>query len=128
MIRIGNGFDVHQLVEGRKCIIGGVTIPYEKGLLGTPMRMCCCTRLATRSWAHWDSEISGSISRIHTAAFKDADSLILIEASMAISEGEGYQLGECGFYDYCSKAQNGFPTSQQMVEIIAAALEQMQIK
>ena len=32
MIRVGNGFDVHQLVEGRKCIIGGVTIPYEKGL------------------------------------------------------------------------------------------------
>ncbi|WP_343784639.1 2-C-methyl-D-erythritol 2,4-cyclodiphosphate synthase [Alkalibacillus silvisoli] len=34
MFRIGQGFDVHQLVEGRPCIIGGVTIPYEKGLLG----------------------------------------------------------------------------------------------
>ncbi len=34
MIRIGHGYDVHRLVEGRKCIIGGVTIPYEKGLLG----------------------------------------------------------------------------------------------
>ena len=34
MIRVGQGFDVHQLVEGRPCIIGGVTIPYEKGLLG----------------------------------------------------------------------------------------------
>ena len=33
-VRIGQGFDVHQLVEGRKLIIGGVTIPYEKGLLG----------------------------------------------------------------------------------------------
>jgi 2-C-methyl-D-erythritol 2,4-cyclodiphosphate synthase len=32
--RIGQGFDVHQLIEGRKLIIGGVTIPYEKGLLG----------------------------------------------------------------------------------------------
>lgn len=32
--RIGNGFDVHRLVEGRKCIICGVDIPYEKGLLG----------------------------------------------------------------------------------------------
>lgn len=32
--RIGQGFDVHQLVEGRRLIIGGVTIPYEKGLLG----------------------------------------------------------------------------------------------
>ncbi|MDF2962753.1 MAG: ispF, partial [Paenibacillus sp.] len=34
MIRVGQGFDVHQLVEGRRCIIGGVDIPYEKGLLG----------------------------------------------------------------------------------------------
>jgi 2-C-methyl-D-erythritol 2,4-cyclodiphosphate synthase len=33
-MRIGQGFDVHQLVEGRELIIGGVTVPYEKGLLG----------------------------------------------------------------------------------------------
>jgi 2-C-methyl-D-erythritol 2,4-cyclodiphosphate synthase len=33
-IRIGHGFDVHPLVVGRKCIIGGVDIPYERGLLG----------------------------------------------------------------------------------------------
>ncbi len=34
MIRIGHGYDVHKLVEGRDLIIGGVNIPYEKGLLG----------------------------------------------------------------------------------------------
>lgn len=34
MLRIGQGFDVHQLKEGRKLIIGGVDIPFEKGLLG----------------------------------------------------------------------------------------------
>ncbi len=33
-IRIGQGSDVHQLVEGRKLVIGGVTIPFDKGLLG----------------------------------------------------------------------------------------------
>ena len=33
-MRIGTGYDVHRLVEDRKCIIGGVEIPYEKGLLG----------------------------------------------------------------------------------------------
>lgn len=33
-MRIGMGYDVHKLVEGRELIIGGVTIPYEKGLLG----------------------------------------------------------------------------------------------
>lgn len=34
MIRIGHGYDVHKLVEGRELILGGVRIPYEKGLLG----------------------------------------------------------------------------------------------
>jgi 2-C-methyl-D-erythritol 2,4-cyclodiphosphate synthase len=34
VVRCGIGFDVHQLVEGRKCIIGGVDIPHETGLLG----------------------------------------------------------------------------------------------
>ena len=34
MIRVGQGFDVHQLVKGRKCIIGGVDIPFDKGLEG----------------------------------------------------------------------------------------------
>ena len=33
-MRIGQGYDVHRLVDGRKLILGGVTIPYEKGLLG----------------------------------------------------------------------------------------------
>ena len=34
MIKVGQGFDVHQLVKGRKCIIGGVDIPFSKGLDG----------------------------------------------------------------------------------------------
>lgn len=34
MFRIGTGYDVHRLVEGRELILGGVTIPFEKGLLG----------------------------------------------------------------------------------------------
>jgi len=34
MMRIGMGYDVHRLVEGRPLIVGGVAIPYEKGLLG----------------------------------------------------------------------------------------------
>ena len=33
-MRVGMGYDVHKLVEGRKLILGGVDIPYEKGLLG----------------------------------------------------------------------------------------------
>ncbi len=34
MMRIGHGYDVHRLVTGRRLVLGGVDIPYEKGLLG----------------------------------------------------------------------------------------------
>ena len=34
MMRIGQGYDVHRLIEGRKLVLGGVEVPYEKGLLG----------------------------------------------------------------------------------------------
>ena len=34
MLRIGHGYDVHRLVEGRRLILGGVEVPFEKGLLG----------------------------------------------------------------------------------------------
>ena len=49
-LRIGHGYDVHRLTEGRALILGGVTVPYDKGLDGRslihrgywviPMRMC----------------------------------------------------------------------------------------
>jgi 2-C-methyl-D-erythritol 2,4-cyclodiphosphate synthase len=45
MMRIGQGFDVHALVEGRPLIIGGVTIPFERGP-AIPTPMCCCMRCA----------------------------------------------------------------------------------
>ena len=42
-MRIGHGYDVHRLVEGRKLILGGVEIPFEKGLDGH--RVCQLTRI-----------------------------------------------------------------------------------
>ena len=42
-MRVGLGYDVHKLVENRKLILGGVEIPYEKGLLGhEAFRACWC--------------------------------------------------------------------------------------
>ena len=46
-MRIGMGYDVHKLVENRKLMIGGVEIPYEKGLLGhsaADNRSCCSVK------------------------------------------------------------------------------------
>ena len=42
MIRIGQSTDIHQLVKGRKLILGGVEIEHEMDCLGIPMRMRCC--------------------------------------------------------------------------------------
>lgn len=47
-MRVGMGYDVHRLAEDRKMILGGVEIPYEKGLLGHWMQMCSCMRLWMR--------------------------------------------------------------------------------
>ena len=49
-MRIGQGYDVHRLTEGRKLILGGVDIPYEKGFWAIQMQTYCCTPLWMRSW------------------------------------------------------------------------------
>ena len=43
-MRIGHGYDVHRLVEGRKLILGGVDIPWERGCWATPTPTCSPTR------------------------------------------------------------------------------------
>lgn len=63
-MRIGMGYDVHKLVEGRKLILGGVEIPNEKDCSDILMRMCCSMRSWMRFWGRLHWEISGSIFRI----------------------------------------------------------------
>lgn len=92
-MRIGIGYDVHQLVEGRKLIVGGVEIPHEKGLLG-----------------HSDADVlvhaimdailgalgEGDIGRHFpdsSEEFKDADSMMLLAKVYEYMEKKGYQIG-----------------------------------
>lgn len=56
-MRIGQGYDVHKLVEGRDCIICGVKIPYEKGLLGHSDADVALTHLQTQFSVRRHSEI-----------------------------------------------------------------------
>lgn len=69
-MRIGMGYDVHRLTEGRKLIMGGVEIPYERGLWGIPTRMCSFMPLWMHFWEQQRWEISVSISRIRTLLIK----------------------------------------------------------
>ena len=77
-MRVGFGYDVHKLVEGRKCIICGVDIPYEKGLLGhsdadVAIHALCDSLLGAAAL--------GDIGRLFPDTadeFKDIDSRILL--------------------------------------------------
>ena len=65
-MRIGHGYDVHRLVEGRDLILGGVKIDYERGWTAIPTPTCCSTPFPTPCWARRGWEISGGISRTPT--------------------------------------------------------------
>jgi 2-C-methyl-D-erythritol 2,4-cyclodiphosphate synthase len=122
MIRVGQGFDVHQLVEGRKCIIGGVDIPYEKGLLG---HSDADVLLHAISDAILGALALGDIGKHFpdtAAEFKDADSLVLLKHIWQLAKEKGYRLGNA---DSTIIAQKPKMASYipQMVEIIAEALE-----
>ena len=92
MFRIGQGFDVHQLVEGRPLIIGGITIPYEKGLLG---HSDADVLLHTVADAVLGAIGAGDIGKHFPdtdPAFKDADSAKLLEHVWKLVKNEGYSL------------------------------------
>ena len=79
MIRIGHGYDVHRLTEGRKLIIGGVDIPYEKGLLG---HSDADVLLHAISDALLGAAALGDIGHLfpdNDPTYKDANSLALLQ-------------------------------------------------
>lgn len=93
MLRIGHGYDVHRLVEGRKLIIGGVEIAYEKGLLG---HSDADVLLHAISDAVLGAAAMGDIGTMfpdNDPSFKDADSLELLRAVMRRVNEAGYTLG-----------------------------------
>lgn len=122
MIRIGQGFDVHQLVEGRPCIIGGVTIPFEKGLLG---HSDADVLLHAVTDAVLGALGLGDIGRHFPdtdPAFKDADSLKLLQQVWAMAVERGYRLGNLDATIIAQRPKMA-PYIPQMVEVIAGALQ-----
>lgn len=93
MIRIGQGFDVHEFAEGRPLIIGGVTIPHERGLIG---HSDADVLLHTVTDAALGAIGGGDIGHHFPdtdEAFKDADSAVLLEKVWADVEAQGWKLG-----------------------------------
>ncbi|MDD6763803.1 MAG: 2-C-methyl-D-erythritol 2,4-cyclodiphosphate synthase [Clostridiales bacterium] len=92
-MRVGFGYDVHKLTEGRKCIICGVDIPHDKGLLGhsdadVAIHALCDALLGAAAL--------GDIGRLFpdtSAEFKDIDSRILLRRVVSKIKDEGYTVG-----------------------------------
>lgn len=92
-MRVGFGYDVHKLVEGRRCIICGVDIPHDKGLLGhsdadVAIHALCDALLGAAAL--------GDIGRLFpdtSSEFKDIDSRILLRRVVEQIKLKGYSVG-----------------------------------
>lgn len=92
-MRIGNGFDVHRLVEGRKCIICGVEIPHNLGLLGHSDADVALHALAD---ALLGAAALGDIGKHFPDTdprYKGADSRVLLREVVRIIGERGYKVG-----------------------------------
>jgi 2-C-methyl-D-erythritol 4-phosphate cytidylyltransferase/2-C-methyl-D-erythritol 2,4-cyclodiphosphate synthase len=88
--RIGNGYDLHRLVSGRPLILGGVTIPFDKGLAGHSDADAVCHAVTD---AILGAAGAGDIGRHFPdtdPAWKNAHSLMLLERAAAIVRDAGY--------------------------------------
>jgi len=120
-MRIGQGFDVHQLVEGRKLIVGGVEIHHDKGLLG---HSDADVLLHAISDALLGAAALGDIGRHFAdtdAKYKDIDSRILLREVMHLVREQGFRVGNVDA-TIIAQAPKMAPHIPQMVANIAADL------
>jgi 2-C-methyl-D-erythritol 2,4-cyclodiphosphate synthase len=130
-MRIGQGFDVHQLVEGRKLIVGGVEIQHDKGLLGHSdadvlLHAICDALLGAAAL--------GDIGKHYAdtdAEYEDIDSRILLRDVARKIESAGYRIGNVDA-TIIAQAPKMAPHIPQMVANIAAdlgiAMDQVNVK
>ena len=119
-IRIGHGYDVHRLTEGRRLILGGVEIPYEKGLLGHSDADVAVHAVMD---ALLGAAAMGDIGRHFPdgdARYKDADSIELLRQVIAIISEKGYKPGNIDVTVIAQRPKLA-PYIPRMIERIAEA-------
>lgn len=121
-IRIGHGYDVHRLVENRKLILGGVEIPFERGLLG---HSDADVLLHAISDALLGAVALGDIGKHFPDTdprYAGADSMLLLKEVVRLVRNEGYQVGNLDATILCQRPKlAGFISA--MRENIAACCE-----
>ena len=92
-MRIGHGYDVHRLTEGRELILGGVNIPFEKGLLGHSDADVLAHAVMD---ALLGAAALGDIGKLFpdtAPAYEGADSMVLLKRVAEVLEEKGYAVG-----------------------------------
>ena len=119
--RIGQGYDVHALVENRKLILGGVHVPYEKGLLGHSDADALLHAITDALLGAAGLNDIGQIFPDTDPAFKDMDSRILLRAALQKIQAAGFHIGNVDATIICQnpKLADFLP---EMVRNIAADL------
>ena len=92
MQRVGMGYDVHRLTEGRKLILGGVEIPYEKGLLGHSDADVLVHAVMDALLGAVGERDIGSHFPDTDPAYKGADSILLLKEVGKIVKSKGYNI------------------------------------
>lgn len=122
MLRIGHGYDVHAFSDNRKCIIGGVEIPYEKGLLG---HSDADVLLHAISDSLLGAAALGDIGKHFPDTdpqYKGANSLLLLENVVNLINSKGYTVNNIDA-TVIAQAPKMAPYIRQMRQNIADALK-----
>ena len=131
MFRIGQGFDVHQLTEGRPLIIGGIEIPYEKGLLGHSDADVLLHTVADACLGAIGEGDIGKHFPDTDPEFKDADSAKLLSHVWGIVKEKGYKLVniDCTIIAQKPKMAPYIPEMQKVIaELLEGAVDQVNVK
>ncbi|WP_035178540.1 2-C-methyl-D-erythritol 2,4-cyclodiphosphate synthase [Alkalihalobacterium bogoriense] len=130
-MRIGQGFDVHQLVEGRPLIIGGIEIEYEKGLLGHSDADVLLHTIADAALGAIGEGDIGKHFPDTDPEFKDADSAKLLVHVWKIVKEKGYRLGnvDCTIIAQKPKMAPHIPVMQKRIaDLLEADISQVNVK
>jgi 2-C-methyl-D-erythritol 2,4-cyclodiphosphate synthase len=120
--RIGHGVDIHRLVPGRKLILGGVEVPWEKGLLGHSDADVVCHALSN---ALLGAIGEGDIGRHFPDSdprYKGASSVDLLRGVMALVKARGFRVGNADVTILAEKPKLA-PYREEMQKRLAAVLE-----
>ena len=121
-LRIGHGYDVHRLTEGRKLILGGVEIPFEKGLLGhSDADVLTHAVMDALSGASRLGDI-GKLFPDTDPAYAGISSLKLLKEVGSLLKKKGYAVVNVDA-TLLAQAPKVAPYRQEMVKNISAALE-----